>query len=101
MKLYVTNVKPIKSKKHLQRKEHSPYKVYNQDEFLKARERAKETIGKLKQQGVKEEIINQLFELAKNDYSRKIEQLLVLSEENEQSIIAAVEENYEVKVMTG
>lgn len=48
---------------------------------------------------VKEEQIDQIQSLVKGDYTKKVEQIIFMSEENQQNIISILEQNYEVKVM--
>lgn len=37
--------------------------------------------------------------MAKNDYTKKVEQLIEMSEDNEKAIIAVAEQYFEVRVM--
>ena len=45
----------------------------------------------MKEKGVENETIDQIQTLVKGDYTKKMEQLIFLSEENEQKIISQIE----------
>jgi NAD-specific glutamate dehydrogenase len=76
-------------------------KVVNTEEFLTARDNYKKTVRFFESKGVKAEVLEQICSLAKNDYTKKVEQLIEMSEDNEKAIIAVAEKYFEVRVMAG
>ena len=89
-KLFINKQKPITSKNKREIRFISQEKVFKQEEFLEARNAYKLTLQSLEKKGVKSQILEQVHSLVKNDYTKKIEQLISISSDNQQTIIALI-----------